>query len=177
MAYPIKLVVDFDGVIHAYTSPWTVAEEITDGPVEGAFDWIRQMHAEGVKIQIFTARLSHEPFGVDQRDPVAVTASLMDWFLSHGLEKEHVRLLQFTRGKPHATLYIDDRASRFRGRFPSVEDIRGHRQWNKSKPYVIFSKDVEEAMLTARAQGLDWNAIEHRIRELVEMNRTDEERR
>ena len=29
---------DFDGVIHAYTSPWTNAETISDGPVPGALD-------------------------------------------------------------------------------------------------------------------------------------------
>jgi hypothetical protein len=172
VSYPIVLNVDFDGVIHKYKSPWKSAEIISDGPVEGAFEWIRQMHAAEVKLQIYTARLSHEsPDGSEVRDHIAVTAALIDWFLEHGLEREHVERLVFVRGKPHATLYIDDRAMRFRGRFPCLNDIHAHRQWNKSKPYSTFSTDVEEAMLAARAQGMDWNAIEHRCLELVESHR------
>jgi hypothetical protein len=34
---------DFDGVIHSYTSPWTCCEEINDPPVEGALDFIHFM--------------------------------------------------------------------------------------------------------------------------------------
>lgn len=34
------LCVDFDGVIHLYTTPWTNAFTISDGPVPGALEWL-----------------------------------------------------------------------------------------------------------------------------------------
>lgn len=170
MFHPIKLLVDFDGVIHAYTSPWTSAEQISDGPVEGAFDWLRRMLAKGVKISIFTARLNGEEIdGKTARDPIVVETNLRYWFLEHGLEKEHVDRFTFVRGKPHATLYIDDRARLFRGRFPSVRDIHSHEQWNKADPLCVLGTDVEDAVLAARARGIDWGTIEARVRKTVEM--------
>lgn len=39
MSKPI-LCLDFDGVIHQYDSKWTQADEIHDGPVEGAMEFI-----------------------------------------------------------------------------------------------------------------------------------------
>jgi len=38
MSKPI-LLIDFDGVIHSYTSGWQGAGVISDPPVEGAFDF------------------------------------------------------------------------------------------------------------------------------------------
>ena len=35
--------VDFDGVIHQHTTPWTDACDIHDPPVEGAFDYLREL--------------------------------------------------------------------------------------------------------------------------------------
>lgn len=34
------LCVDFDGVIHEYTSPWINAHTISDKPVRGALEWL-----------------------------------------------------------------------------------------------------------------------------------------
>lgn len=178
MTHTISLAVDFDGVIHKYTSPWTHAEEISDGPVEGAIDWIRLMLSQNVKIQIFTARLSGAPIGDEApRDPYAIRAALVQWFVTHGLPENDVASLYFVRGKPHATLYIDDRAQCFRGRFPSVDDIRGHRQRNKSKPADMLSDDAWDAILAARARGLAWDVIERQLLDLVTSARHLEEKR
>lgn len=171
MSHPIKLLVDFDGVIHAYTSKWTRADEILDGPVDGALDWIRKMLAEDVKIAIFTARLSNEPLNENDgpRDHLAVVRALTEWFIEHGLSFVEAGMLEFVTGKPHATLYIDDRARLFRGRFPSIRDIRSHEQWNKADPLCVLGTDVEDAVLAARARGIDWGTIEARVRKTVEM--------
>lgn len=34
------LCVDFDGVVHSYTSPWKGAAVISDPPVPGAIEWL-----------------------------------------------------------------------------------------------------------------------------------------
>lgn len=39
-SYVPTLVVDFDGVLHAYESPWTSPWTIPDAPVEGAIEWL-----------------------------------------------------------------------------------------------------------------------------------------
>lgn len=154
--YPIKLLVDFDGVIHAYTSSWTRPDEIPDGPVPGAFDWIREMHADGVELVIYTARLRGTPlYRGDVCPPVEVIeTALKAWFIEHGLEAEHLDKLTFERGKPHATLYIDDRAMCFRGRFPKVHQINAHRQWNKADSEDVLVHDVAAAVLAAQARGM-----------------------
>jgi len=41
MSKPI-LCLDFDGVIHSYSSGWKGADVIPDPPVPGAFDFIRR---------------------------------------------------------------------------------------------------------------------------------------
>ena len=40
MAWNRTVLVDFDGVIHSYTSPFTTPDEIKDPPVPGAFEWL-----------------------------------------------------------------------------------------------------------------------------------------
>jgi len=43
MSFQPILCVDFDGVIHAYTSKWTGPRNISDGPVPGAIDWLMSL--------------------------------------------------------------------------------------------------------------------------------------
>ena len=52
-----RILIDFDGVIHAYTSPWTAAAEIADGPVPGVIGRLRQlMDDPDIEPVIFTTR-------------------------------------------------------------------------------------------------------------------------
>lgn len=54
MSKPI-LCVDFDGVVHAYTSKWTDAMTISDGPVPGALKWLWQA-TEWFHVAIYSSR-------------------------------------------------------------------------------------------------------------------------
>lgn len=121
---------DFDGVIHSYTSPWVAEDVIPDPPVEGAIDWLNQIHHDGFDLVIFTTR------GSSPQGRVAVR----DWLVLHGCTAaaaeagpREVRPLRVSAEKPPALIYLDDRGWRFEGpgTFPTVDEIHAARPWNK----------------------------------------------
>lgn len=128
MSRRYTVAVDFDGVLHAYTSPWTNAWTIPDPPIFGAIEWL----ADAVRkfdVVIFSTRCR------SWRGRLAIRA----WLKKHcgslyydapgypGVE--NVKLA----GKPMALMYIDDRAYRFEGRFPTADEIHSARPWNKTR--------------------------------------------
>lgn len=115
------LCVDFDGVIHAYTSGWH-DNKIADGPVPGALDWLRAMvAAQDIHVCIYSSR-SRSDEGVGM---------MKDWLLDHGLEPRVLEQIEFPTQKPPAWLTIDDRCFLFKGTFPSIGAIRSFKPWNK----------------------------------------------
>lgn len=114
-----SIAVDFDGVIHSYTSPWVDATVIPDPPVPRAIEWLNEI-GKRFRVIIFTTR-GKSPAGRE-----AVRA----WLHAYGFEcsREDV-----TAEKPPALIYLDDRAVRFDGEnFPTADQI--HREfvpWNK----------------------------------------------
>lgn len=122
MPDPIRktLILDFDGVLHAYTSPWTSALEVRDGPVPGAFEFLTQA-VDRYDVHIFSSRSAT----VDGREAMRV------WFLAHGLPGWVLNQVKFPAQKPPAHLTLDDRALTFEGRFPSFEEIDTFVPWNK----------------------------------------------
>ena len=52
---------DFDGVLHSYTSGWKGADVIPDPPVEGAIAFLREA-VKHFQVEIFSSR-SHQPGG------------------------------------------------------------------------------------------------------------------
>jgi hypothetical protein len=115
------LCVDFDGVLHSYTSGWKGVDQVPDGPVRGAMDWLRAMLGEGFDICIYSSR-SKDPAGL-----AAMMAALRVW----GMDMDDIDRLDFPTEKPAAWLTIDDRCFRFEGDFPSADWLRRFRPWNK----------------------------------------------
>lgn len=128
-----SIAVDFDGVIHSYTSPWVAAHVIPDPPVPGAIDWLNAMDAR-FKIVIFTTR------GKTSEGRIAVRS----WLADHGFVAAHRVVdvtpqishyeIEITALKPPALIYLDDRAVRFDGEhFPTADQIhREYVPWNKA---------------------------------------------
>jgi hypothetical protein len=112
------LALDFDGVLHSYTSGWKGAEVIPDPPVPGAMQFIRDCLPH-FDVQIFSTR-SNEPAGV---------AAMQEWFHIH-LGDEAAQLVYPTQ-KPPAFVTIDDRALTFDGTWPTVESLKAFKPWNK----------------------------------------------
>ncbi len=126
------LCLDFDGVVHSYSSGWKGPRNIPDSPVDGALEFIEMMLTAQWDVCIFSSRgrywggrramrnwLRHHS-GYDLGGP---------WYaspVSPGLEN-----VRFPLFKPSAYLTIDDRAVTFRGLWPSLEDCVRFTPWNK----------------------------------------------
>ena len=127
--------VDFDGVIHSYSSGWKGVASIPDAPVPGAIEWLTEMLP------------CPDPFGLwrDYHEgPIAVIYSsrskswrgrraMKKWLIKHGLDPRLISsgALKFPTKKPAAWLTIDDRAICFEGTFPTVAEVEGFKPWNK----------------------------------------------
>lgn len=148
------LAVDFDGVIHAYTSPWTSPLDVHDPPVPGALDWLRARLAGGWTVVIHTARLvnglASERCSVPEIAVAPRVEAIRSWLAAHGGADlaSHPAVFYWTEGgKPHADVYLDDRALRFDGRWPTAADLASARvPWNR--------RDRTAQALTASVAGV-----------------------
>lgn len=136
-AKPI-LCVDFDGVVHSYTSGWQGATVIPDPPVTGALRWLWKA-TEWWNVQIYSSR---------SKDPVAREA-MQAWMIVHSREEfglDHPMSdmdgerdpgfqypITFAYEKPSAFLTIDDRAICFDGDWSEIDacDLLNFKPWNK----------------------------------------------
>ena len=153
---PKTICLDFDGVIHEYSSGWKGSRIITDPPVNGAIDFLLGLIAEGYEPAIYSSR-SHALGGrraMKQwlvkkaaahfragNDVASATRQgpLDSWFgagYMPGMEPAEVeaveagcwlvRQIRWPKHKPPALLYIDDRGYRFEGEIPNVSALQ---QW------------------------------------------------
>lgn len=134
MKNPI-ICVDFDGVIHSYSSGWQGVANIPDPPVAGAIEWLEQH----LPVPDSVCAMAPEHVG-----PVVVIYSsrskswrgrraMKRWLLKYGLHPAYLseRLLKFPLFKPAAYLTIDDRAICFDGTFPTAEAMLSFKPWYK----------------------------------------------
>jgi hypothetical protein len=121
--------VDFDGVIHSYTTPWINAHTIPDPPVPGAMRWLHHT-VQSFNVVIYSTRCK------TWRGRRAIRA----WLKEHsGILWEQIpgfrglEDVELSREKPPALIYVDDRAYRFTGEnWPSKDEIHKLRPWNKA---------------------------------------------
>jgi hypothetical protein len=127
MSKPI-LCVDFDGVLHLYTSPWSGAGVVQDPPVPGAMKWLASIVNNGnMQVCIYSSRSCQEG-GIE-----GMKSALLRWLKEESCEnaQEVLKKLTFPTQKPIAHLMIDDRAICFTGTFPEEQEIRDFKPWNK----------------------------------------------
>jgi hypothetical protein len=126
------LCLDFDGVIHSFTSGWKGALKIPDPPVEGAIEWIRNLlgHSDNdvLGIRYIDFRLSI--YSARSRYFLGRKA-MKRWLMRYGLTKNEIKLIDFPLMKPQLYLQIDDRALTFTGKFPTIEEMKNFRPWHK----------------------------------------------
>jgi len=114
--------IDFDGVIHSYTSGWQGPDVIPDPPVPGAIAWLMDLLLSSkFTVCIYSSRSRYEE-GV---------RAMQDWLRHYGVSTLAIYSLEFPTQKPAAFLTIDDRAMCFQGVFPSIPDMLAFRPWNK----------------------------------------------
>lgn len=147
------LCLDFDGVIHSYSSGWKGATVIPDPPVHGALEFI--VHAlQRFRVCVLSSR-SHR-WGGRRAMRRWMLEHLVDLAL-HGYENTPawwrqrimetafadpwvdevrwaavrlVREIGWPLFKPSATVTIDDRALTFTGQWPSMDELSAFRPWH-----------------------------------------------
>ncbi|MDF2570722.1 MAG: hypothetical protein K0R55_2326 [Sporomusa sp.] len=108
------VVLDFDGVIHSYTSGWKGIDVIPDPPVDGIKDAIEVIR-KYYKVVVVSTRCFQEG-GLE-----AVQA----WLDKHGITVDEV-----LAHKPPAIVYVDDRALTFDGNAKDLlSKIKNFRTW------------------------------------------------
>ena len=127
MGKPI-LCLDFDGVVHSYSSGWHGARTIPDPPVPGALDFIANALVSGWDVVIHSSRARYWG-GI---------SAMRAWLKRHGGNSYYdspagdgLERVRFTRWKPSALITIDDRALTFTGKWPPLDELKGFKPWNK----------------------------------------------
>lgn len=121
------LCLDFDGVIHSYSSGWKGADVIPDPPVEGAIAFMLDA-LNTFDVVIFSSR-SNQPGGLK---------AMQRWLRQHGDGAWYespagpgLEDVRFTIEKPSAMVTLDDRALTFDGMWPTIQTLKEFKPWNK----------------------------------------------
>ena len=101
----MRICLDFDGVIHSFTSQWINEDVIPDKPITGCREALASIKAMGAQIYIHSTRC-HCQIG---RKAIA-----------NYMTKHHLAFDAIVEHKPIADLYIDDRAILFSGDWHKV---------------------------------------------------------
>lgn len=164
MKKPI-LCLDFDGVLHSYSSGWKGADVVPDPPTEGAAEFLDKA-VDVFDVQIFSSR-THQLGGIE-----AMKAFIWD-ALAHyfdcpfagdprGLDRAlAVRdAITYPTEKPPAMVSIDDRALCFTGNWADFDPkrLKEFQPWNKSKSLGSTISVSRSASLTRRIQ-MAWMLI------------------
>lgn len=156
MSKPI-LCLDFDGVLHSYTSGWQGALVIPDPPTPGAIDFL-VVASTHFRVAIFSSRTAYwfgrwamkrairrwaekhfwEIGGNDPPTPAKeflweVGAQTYEPYKQTCEEaaRRLVNGLEFPRHKPPAMVSVDDRAVTFKGLFPDPGELVAFRTWTQ----------------------------------------------
>lgn len=164
MTHRKLIALDFDGVLHSYSTPWSDAATISDGPTPGAMRFLQQLVDDGrFDVVIVSSRLSRGD-GYD-----AVHAWLLDNLRAafNADEDESTgdlgeagdvifHKLKLSPERPPAFVTIDDRGLNFTGEWPDLDTLAALKPWNKrSEAYVSKANDKPIAFAsTSRERDL-----------------------
>lgn len=129
------LCLDFDGVLHSYSSGWQGSDKIPDPPVPG-FAMFLQKAVQVFDVCVFSSR-SRTPEG-RQAMRQWLTTALAEHFRAENpvtwspmWVNDLMAVIGFPAEKPAAFLSLDDRAVTFTGTWPEVEELLWFRTWQQ----------------------------------------------
>lgn len=136
MVKPI-ICLDFDGVIHSYTSGWQGAHVIPDPVVPGAIDFITKLIPYATPA-VFSSRTG-QPLGLEAMRLYVFTELCVHYheqLVGGGKDPPLNAVRAFNEiswplTKPPALATIDDRAITFTGEWPNISDLINFKPWNK----------------------------------------------
>lgn len=123
------LCLDFDGVLHSYTSGWQGADVITDPPVPGMVEFLDRA-VEKFEVHVFSSR-SNQRGGILAMQTWLKLALLREMDGEPGRADAVCAAIKWPTEKPPALVTIDDRAITFTGTWPSMETLLAFKPWNK----------------------------------------------
>lgn len=123
------LVLDFDGVIHSYTSGWEGADVISDPPVDGAMRFIWEA-SEHFRVAIYSSR-SNQVLGRQAMKRWLTKHFLEHWAADRTAADDKLAEIEWPTAKPSAFVTIDDRALTFDGTWPDIKTLQEFKPWNK----------------------------------------------
>lgn len=147
--YKPILCLDFDGVIHEYSSGWKGADTIPDAPVDGAMQFLWDA-TEQFRVCIFSSR-SNQPGG---------RAAMQTWLRQHFMKfwgthavqaDDKLADIEWPTEKPPAMVTIDDRALTFTGKFPTIEQLMAFQPWNKGGATVALVEAAPDLLAACKA--------------------------
>lgn len=123
------LCLDFDGVIHSYSSGWKGAAAIPDPLVPGSIEFIRSA-LKKFRVAIYSSRSGQEGGIAAMQEYIRVAAEAPSW--GEG-DFAWIDEIEWPTEKPPAMVTIDDRALTFTGDwrdFP-LDKLADFQPWNK----------------------------------------------
>lgn len=118
------LCLDFDGVLHSYTSKWQGADVIPDASVPGAALFVAEAQ-QLFTVAVYSSR-THQSGGLD-----AMKRWLHKVIIEADLDGSVFDEIEWPSEKPPALVTLDDRAVTFTGVWPEVTELRAFKPWNK----------------------------------------------
>lgn len=135
MTKPI-LCLDFDGVLHSYTSGWKGTANIPDPPVAKMVPFLERAVAE-FNVQVFSSRSGQEGGlnamqnwlrrHIEEHYDCAFPGNPRDFDSANALFHE----IGWPTEKPPAMVTIDDRAIQFNGEWPAIAWLKAFQPWYK----------------------------------------------
>ena len=123
------LCLDFDGVLHSYTSGWKGADVVPDPPTDGALQFLWDA-SEHFKIAIFSSR-SHQPGGKHAMQKWLNAHMRTFWSMDRTRCDDILAEIDWPNEKPAAFVTLDDRALTFEGEWPDPKLLLEFKPWNK----------------------------------------------
>ena len=134
------IAVDFDGVLHSYTSGWQGIGVIADPPVTGAIEWLIAQCLYGPYDIIINSCRCNESNGITamsdwiEANVRAVMSKLPAYIDDEERLEDDIAtimvIITFAVQKPErAFIFIDDRSWQFNGTFPSMIELEKFIPW------------------------------------------------
>lgn len=127
----LRVAVDLHGVVIEHPEGSRGITEFGWPEVPGAIEWL------GAISEVYDVHLVSARFSRPGREGVMGMQAARDWLASRGVPWGWLSSaggptrLTFTPYKPACSLWIDDRAFLFEGRFPDAAEIGAFRPWNR----------------------------------------------
>lgn len=139
------LCIDFDGVLHSYSSGWKGARNIPDLPMPGAIEWLNSLIPVGDDVSGFDVATCHA-FQVaifsSRSRYLGGRRAIKKWLIKNGISSYQLEHIKFPLMKPPAFLLIDDRAFQFQGQFPSEKQMKEFKPYRNDNGKIKYGNSI-----------------------------------